>query len=84
MMLLRKPAVRAKCGWSTDTSVFNAMKAGTLTRPVAIGARAVAWPDFEVDAIVAARVAGQTDAQIRALVERLHARRAQMAQELSA
>ena len=33
------------------------------------------WPDYEVKAINTARIAGKTDAEIKALVDRLHAKR---------
>jgi prophage regulatory protein len=45
---------------------------------VAIGERAVGWPNCEVQAINAARIAGKTEAEIRELVARLHAKRASM------
>ena len=50
---------------------------GLFTTPVKLnGARASGWPDHEVKAIVAARTAGADDAEIRSLVEKLHASRA--------
>jgi prophage regulatory protein len=42
---------------------------------VPIGARAVGWPEHEVTAINAARIAGKSDAEIRELVFRLEAAR---------
>jgi len=48
---------------------------GLFTSPVSIGARAVGWPEHEVDAINAARIAGNTDAEIRALVTQLEVAR---------
>jgi prophage regulatory protein len=42
---------------------------------VALGPRAVAWPESEVDALIAARIAGHDPHQIRELVDRLHAQR---------
>lgn len=63
-------------GYRSDTSIANALKAGLLTRPVPIGPRALGWPDDEIRAITAARIAGKTDDEIRVLVEQLHAQRA--------
>ena len=40
-----------------------------------IGLRAVGWPSYEVAAINAARIAGKTDEEIRALVVKLEAAR---------
>jgi prophage regulatory protein len=46
-----------------------------MTRPVKLGARAAAWPSDEVEAIVQARIAGAKDADLRKLVDKLHAQR---------
>jgi len=48
---------------------------GLFTKPVAIGPRAVAWPDSELAALNAARIAGQSDTEIRNLVQALEAAR---------
>jgi len=45
---------------------------------VPIGERSVGWPDGEVKAINAARIAGKSDAELRELVTRLHAKRADL------
>jgi len=42
---------------------------------VQIGKRSVGWPDYEVNAICKARVAGWSDEQIAELICRLHVRR---------
>ena len=77
MALMRMPAVKAETGWRSHASVYNAANAGLFTRPVKIGERSVGWPDDEVRAICAARIAGKTDDEIRELVVRLHAKRAE-------
>jgi len=69
------PAVKAETGHRSHASIYNAIKAGTFTRPVPIGQRSVGWPDYEIKAINAARIAGQPEDAIKALVERLHAKR---------
>ena len=51
------------------------MDEGLWTTQVKIGERAVGWPEHENDAINAARIAGKTDDEIRALVRVLHANR---------
>jgi prophage regulatory protein len=76
MAILRKPQARAELGYRSDTSIQNAIKAGLITRPVLIGSRAVGWPADEIEAINAARIAGKTDDEIRALVEYLQGQRA--------
>lgn len=77
MSILRMPAVKAETGHKSHASIYNAINAGLFTKPVPIGQRAVGWPDDEVKAICAARIAGQSDDQIRELVNRLHAKRAE-------
>jgi prophage regulatory protein len=48
---------------------------GLFTPPVPIGARAVGWPADELAALNAARIAGKSDDEIRALVAKLEAAR---------
>ena len=52
---------------------------GTFPPPVKIGPRSVGWPDYEIDAINSARIAGKSDDEIRALVIALVAARRKMA-----
>lgn len=79
MSILRMPAVKAETGHRSHASIYNAIRAGLFTKPVSIGERAVGWPDSEVQAINAARIAGKSEAEIRELVSRLHAKRADLA-----
>lgn len=72
--LLRLPAVKAQCGYSRST-IYLRMSQGLWTKPVSLGARSVAWPAGDVAALNAARIAGKTDDQIRALVQKLEAAR---------
>lgn len=78
MSIWRMPAVKAETGHRSHASIYNAVRAGTFTRPVRIGARSVGWPSDEVAAINAARIAGKSDAEIRELVKHLHAKRAEL------
>ena len=75
MALWRIDACKAESGDRSNTSIYNRIRDGLWTRPVAIGQRAKAWPDYEVNAIVRARIAGQTDDEVRELVNRLHEKR---------
>jgi prophage regulatory protein len=75
MSILRMPAVKAETGHRSHASIYNAIREGLFTKPVRIGARAVGWPSGEVRAIVAARIAGKSPIQIRALVSQLEAAR---------
>lgn len=80
MSILRMPAVKAETGHRSHASIYTAIKAGLFPKPVPIGQRSVGWPDTEVKAINQARIAGKTDAEIKALVDKLHADRLQVAQ----
>jgi len=75
MSILRMPAVKAETGHRSHASIYNAIRAGLFTKPVPIGQRSVGWPDYEVKALNQARIAGQPDDAIKALVNRLHAKR---------
>jgi|TARA_B110000908_G_scaffold169331_1_gene226244 prophage regulatory protein len=46
-----------------------------FTRPIAIGLRAVGWPEHEVSELNAARIAGKDSDAIRQLVKDLEAAR---------
>lgn len=72
--ILRLPAVKVHTGHSRST-LYLRIAEGLFTRPVSLGARAVGWPENEVAAINAARIAGKSDAEIRQLVTKLHAAR---------
>ena len=80
MSILRMSAVKAETGHKSHASIYTAIKAGLFTRAVPIGERSVGWPDYEVKAINSARIAGHTDDQIKALVNRLHAKRVDLVQ----
>lgn len=78
MVILRLPEVKRVLGHRADASVYNAIRTGLFPTGVAIGRRAKGWPDYEAQAIAAARVAGKSDAQIRELVQALHAKRTEL------
>lgn len=80
MNILRMPEVKAQTGHRSHASIYTAIRGGTFTKPVNIGERSVGWPDYEVKAINEARVAGQNEAQIKELVNRLHVKRTMLAQ----
>ena len=72
--LLRLPAVLDARGVRKSQHYFD-IEAGTYTPPVKQGPRVAVWPASEVAALNAARVAGKSDTEIRALVARLVAAR---------
>ena len=75
---LRLPEVRASRGRSRSAH-YSDIKNGTCTEPVALGARSVGWPESEIEALNAARIAGKSDDEIRDLVAKLHAARRTLA-----
>lgn len=79
MALWRIEAVKAELGHRSNASIYTQVREGRFPRPVPIGQRSVGWPDYEVKALVAARISGKTDDEIRELVNQLHAQRAQLA-----
>ena len=72
--ILRLPAVRSLCGYSRST-IYLRMSQGLWPKPVSLGPRSVGWPEHEVAAVNAARIAGKSDQDIRALVLKLQQER---------
>lgn len=70
LTILRLPAVLRRKG-DSRSSTYAQIKAGTFPSPIKLGPRMAGWPDFEVDVIIEARVAGKSDDEIRELVSRL-------------
>jgi prophage regulatory protein len=74
LTILRRKQVEAESGYSRST-IYLRISQGLFIKPVALGARAVGWPAGEVTALNAARIAGKSEPDIRALVARLHSAR---------
>ena len=72
--IFRLPAVRTESGYSRST-IYLRIAQGLWTKQVSLGPRCVGWPAHEVAALNAARIAGKTDEEIRALVLKLEAAR---------
>jgi prophage regulatory protein len=72
--ILRLPTVKSESGYSRST-IYLRITQGLWPKPVSLGARSVGWPSSEVASINAARIAGKSDAEIRALVVKLEAAR---------
>ncbi len=70
----RLPVVLRTRGKSRSSHYLD-IQQGLFTQAVAIGARAVGWPEYETQALTAARIAGKSDEEIRALVVKLEAAR---------
>ena len=72
--MLRVPEVTSESGLARST-LYKRIADGLWTKPVSLGARAVAWPSHEVEAINGARLAGKSDHEIRMLVTEMEAAR---------
>lgn len=72
--ILRLPAVLAMRARSRSAHYLD-IQQGLFPRPVQIGLRAVGWPADEVAVLNGARIAGNSDDEIRALVAKLVAAR---------
>lgn len=72
--ILRLPTVKADSGYSRST-IYLRIEQRLWTKPVKLGARSVGWPANEVAALNAARIAGKSNEEIRALVQKLESSR---------
>ena len=72
--IFRLPVVKSETGLSRST-IYLRISQGLWPKPVSLGARSVGWPAREVAALNAARIAGKSDEEIRALVVKLEAAR---------
>lgn len=68
--ILRLPDVLRQSGAARST-LYLRIAQGVWTKPIKLGPRAVGWPASEVSTINAARIAGKSDAEVRALVSQL-------------
>ncbi|MFT4058463.1 MAG: AlpA family phage regulatory protein [Legionella sp.] len=80
--LLRRPQVQSTSGLSRST-LYLRISQGLWTKPVSLGERSVAWPESEIMALNAARIAGFPNDDIRVLVKQLEASRSQIAKGVS-
>lgn len=84
LRIVRIDLLKEKMGFGSNSTVYAHVQDGVLTPPVKIGLRASGWPEHEADAINAARIAGQSNDEIRELVKTLTAKRQQLVDEILA
>ena len=82
LILARLPETLRRTGHGRSTH-FKKVQDGLFTRPVRISAKRSGWPLHEVETLVAARIAGLNDEQIRALVQELHDTRGNLSSALA-
>ena len=75
--ILRLKKVLEVMGMSRST-LYLRIRQGLMTPPVKLGERSTAWPEYEVSAINAARIAEKSEEEIRELVAQLYRRRAEI------
>ena len=76
--LIRRPSVLSQTARSKSALQLDE-KAGLFCPPISIGERAVAYIKHEVEAVIQARIEGQTPEQIKQLVSELIKQRKQVA-----
>ncbi len=79
--ILRLSDVKSKSGHSRST-IYLRITQGLWTKPVSLGGRSVGWPASEIATLLAARIAGKSDEEIRELVLKLLAARKSFAMEV--
>jgi prophage regulatory protein len=73
--VLRLPTVLERTGYSRSR-LYARISDGLFPRPILLGPRVAAWPEHEVDAVIAAHIREVTDAELARLVAEIHAQRA--------
>lgn len=72
--ILRLPAIKDGTGYSRST-IYNRIAQGLWPKAVSLGDRSIGWPESELIAMNAARIAGKTNTELQALVTKLEADR---------
>jgi len=83
MKLLKLPSVLGLTATSRTTH-YALIKDGLMTAPVSLGVHSVAWPEHEISRLVAARIAGKSDEEIKQLVLSMMAERNALCQKVDA
>ena len=81
IILLKKPQVLKSQAIGKST-LHNRIRDGLFVPPVSVGARAVAWPQHEVESITNALISGKSPDDIRQLVKRMVEKRQELAKGL--
>ena len=76
-IMLRMPQLVQLLG-ICRSSIYTQIEQGLLTKQISVGARAIALPRFEVLKIMESRMRGDSEDEIRELVNQLHSNRSQI------
>lgn len=71
MKILRMNQILERTGY-TRSPLYSKVAAGLFPRPVKLGRRAAGWLEHEVEAVLVARAAGATEAELVQLVSELY------------
>lgn len=74
-VLIRMEELRRRLGGAGRSTVYDMIDGGLLPKPTRYGPRAVGWVEDRIDRLIAARIAGKSDAEIKALVAEMNAGR---------
>jgi prophage regulatory protein len=84
LTLRRSQEARAIFGNLPTSTFYEWIERGLMTPGVSIGARSIAWPSHELQALAAARIAGKSDDEIKTLVQNLVKSRAALMDKVAA
>ncbi|MGB5834969.1 MAG: AlpA family phage regulatory protein [Thiohalocapsa sp.] len=71
---LRLPIVLERTGYSRSR-LYARISDGLFPRSISLGPRVAAWPEHEVDAVIAAHIRAVADDELMQLVSEIHAQR---------
>lgn len=74
IQIVKQPALLKQFAFSKST-LFSQIKSGLMPDAISLGDRAVGYLQHELDAVLHARIAGQSQAAIKVLVKSLKAKR---------
>ena len=74
IQIVKQPSLLEQFAFSKST-LFSQIKQGLMPKPIPLGDRAVGYLQHELDSVLSARIAGQSNAQIKELVKSLVAQR---------
>lgn len=74
IQIVKQPSLLEQFAFSKST-LFSQIQQGLMPKPISLGNRAVGYLQHELDAVLSARIAGQSNEQIKILVKSLLAKR---------
>jgi len=78
MKMVKMAEIKDKKASPSHAPVYEEIRNGTFPQGVLIGKRSKAWPDYEIEILNAARLAGKSDDDLRALVKAFYLKRQEL------